>query len=214
MKIIKTDIHEKAKTLPAKPGVYMWLNSQGNIIYVGKAKNLRARVISYFREEGDGRLQLPWLMSQAADLDYIVTDSEIEALVTEANLVRAKKPRYNVRLKDDKRYPYIKITSETFPRIYLTRTIHDDGSRYIGPYTDVKSLRRTLELVHSIFPLRYCRNVLSKRKERTCLNYQIKRCSGPCMGYISPEEYNDYVDDAYRFIIGKTSISSVISKNV
>jgi len=135
--------------------------------------------------------------------DYIATDSEIEALITEANLVHAKKPKFNVRLKDDKRYPYIKITKEEVPRIYLTRTIIDDGSRYLGPYTDVKAVRRTLNLVRSIFPLRLCKGKFSsKRVRRACLNYQIGRCSGPCMGYIKLEEYNRYVEDAYRFIQG------------
>ena len=192
--------------LPSKPGVYMWLNTKKEILYVGKAKNLRARVISYFRSEGDGRPQLPWLMSKASDIDYIVTDSEMEALVTEANLVRAEKPRYNVRLKDDKRYPYIKITNEALPRIYLTRRILNDGARYLGPYTDVRAVRRTLELVHSIFPLRTCKNSLpSEKKMRACLNYQIKKCSGPCAGYIHSNDYNDYVQDAYRFILGKNN---------
>ena len=129
MKPTRKDLQKKVKSLPAKPGVYMWLDSNNKIIYAGKAKNLRARVLSYFYENSDGRPQLPWLMSKAVALDYIATDSEIEALVTEANLVRAKKPKYNVRLKDDKRYPYIKITKEAVPRIFLTRKIHDDGSR-------------------------------------------------------------------------------------
>ncbi len=204
MQSIHENIIEKVKNLPTKPGVYMWLDRDGAILYAGKAKNLRARVQSYLSETGDGRPQLPWLMSQAAALDYIATDSEIEALVTEANLVKAKKPKYNVRLKDDKSYPYIKITKEAAPRIFLTRTIRHDGSRYLGPYTDVRAVRRTLELVHSLFPLRYCRDVLpSKRKKRACLNYQIGKCSGPCVGNISLEDYNKYVDDAYRFIIGK-----------
>ncbi len=204
MKPTRKDLHKKVKSLPAKPGVYMWLDSNNKIIYAGKAKNLRARVLSYLYENGDGRPQLPWLMSKAVALDYIATDSEIEALVTEANIVRAKKPRYNVRLKDDKRYPYIKITKEAVPRIFLTRKIHDDGSRYLGPYTDVKAVRRTLKIVHTIFPLRYCRDVLSsKRKKRACLNYQIKRCGGPCMDYISLFEYNNYVENAYQFIMGR-----------
>lgn len=206
MKTLKNNLREKAEILPNKPGVYMWLDSRGKIIYVGKAKNLRNRVISYFREEGDGRAQVPWLMSRAADLDYIVTDSEIEALVTEANLARAKKPKFNVRLKDDKRYPYIKITKETVPRIYVTRKIHDDGARYLGPYTDVKAVRRILKLVHSIFPLRLCRQKLPlKQPGRACLNYQIKRCSGPCVRYITAEEYNSYIEQAYSFIQGHNS---------
>jgi len=197
-------LREKAALLPAKPGVYLWLDSRDAILYVGKAKNLRSRVLSYFREEGDGRPQLPWLMSQAAGLDYIVTDSDIEALVTEAHLIRAKKPKYNVRMKDDKRYPYIKITKEALPRIYVTRRIVDDGSRYLGPYTDVRAVRRTLELVHSIFPLRSCRHKLpSPLITRPCLDYQINRCSAPCTGNISIEDYNSYIDNAVRFILGE-----------
>lgn len=115
MKSKKNELREEIKCLPAKPGVYMWFDANNKVIYVGKAKNLRARVISYLRVDGDGRPQLPWLMSQVSGIDYIVTGSEIEALVTEANLVRAKKPKYNMRLKDDKRYPYIKITKESVP---------------------------------------------------------------------------------------------------
>ncbi|MBA7568617.1 UvrABC system protein C [subsurface metagenome] len=203
MKSVINILREKAKNLPDKPGVYLWLNSHGNILYVGKAKNLRARVSSYFRDEGDGRPQIPQLMSHVADIDYIVTDSEIEALVTEANLARAKKPKYNVRLKDDKRYPYIKITKETAPRIFITRTIIEDGSRYLGPYTDVKAVRRMVEMAHSIFPLRTCRHKLPlKQITRACLNYQMKRCSGPCCGHIGIAEYNRYVEDASRFIEG------------
>jgi excinuclease ABC subunit C len=145
-------------------------------------------------------------MLQSFDIDYIVTDTEIEALITEANLIRAEKPKYNVRLKDDKRYPYIKITAEEVPRIYLTRTLRGDGSRYLGPYTDVKAVRKMLELVHSLFPLRYCSYVLpSKTLNRACLNYQIKKCSGPCMGYITLKEYRNYVEDAYHYILGKNS---------
>ncbi len=199
-------LREKASHLPDSPGVYLWLDSYGQVLYVGKAKNLHARVLSYFRGEGDGRIQVPRLMEKVADLDYIVTGTEIEALVTEANLARARKPRYNVRLKDDKRYPYIKITREPLPRIFLTRTLAEDGSRYLGPYTDVGAVRRTLELVHAIFPLRHCRQALTGPKpERACLNYQIGRCSGPCMGYIGREEYNRLVEDAYRFIQGRNA---------
>lgn len=199
----KQTLREKAELLPAQPGVYLWLDAQRKILYVGKAKNLRTRVLSYFREDGDGRAQIPWLMSQAADLDFIVTNSEIEALVTEANLARSKKPRFNVRLKDDKSYPYIKVTRENAPRIYLTRTVTDDGSLYLGPYTDVKAVRRILDLVHTIFPIRSCSDRLpSKRIVRACLDYQIRRCGGPCMGYMSIEEYGRYVQDAVRFIQG------------
>ena len=196
-------LHEKARLLPSQPGVYLWLDAQRKVLYVGKAKNLRARVLSYFREDGDGRAQIPWLMSQAADLDFIVTSSEIEALVTEANLARSKKPRFNVRLKDDKSYPYIKVTKENAPRIYLTRTVADDGSLYLGPYTDVKAVRRILDLVHTIFPLRSCSERLpSRRITRACLDYQIRRCGAPCVGYMDLTEYSRYVEDAVRFIQG------------
>ena len=182
-------LRDKAEILPAQPGVYLWLDAHHRVLYVGKAKNLRARILSYFREEGDGRAQIPLLMSEATDLDYIVTGSEIEALVTEANLARSKKPRYNVRLKDDKSYPYIKITKEGAPRVFLTRTVRDDGSRYLGPYTDVKAVRKMLDLVHSIFPIRSCDEKLpSKRIARPCLDYQIKRCGAPCVGYVSYEQ--------------------------
>jgi excinuclease ABC subunit C len=200
------NLREKARLLPASPGVYLWLDARGTVLYVGKAKSLRNRVMSYFRDDGDGRPQIPALMEKAADLDYIVTDSEIEALVTEANLARARKPRYNVRLKDDKRYPYIRITSEPLPRIHLTRTIVDDGSRYLGPYTDVRAVRRILAHVHEIFPLRLCREAdPGANRDRACLNYQIHRCSGPCMGYIDQAAYNLLVEDAYQFIQGRNS---------
>jgi excinuclease ABC subunit C len=200
------ELYEKARNLPRNPGVYLWLDSSGKVIYVGKAKDLRARVTSYFRAEGDGRPQLPFLMSHAAGLDYIITGTEIEALVTEANMVRSQKPRYNVRLKDDKRYPFIKFTKEPVPRVLMTRSLVEDGSRYLGPYTDSKAVRKTIELVHSIFPLRFCsENITPGKKTRSCLNFQIKKCSGPCVGYINIDEYNNYVEDAYRFVIGRNN---------
>ncbi|MFA6471899.1 MAG: excinuclease ABC subunit UvrC [Candidatus Latescibacterota bacterium] len=196
-------LREKADIMPAKSGVYMFFDADHRMLYVGKAKNLRSRILSYFREEGDGRAQIPLLMSEATDIDYIVTGSEIEALVTEAKLARSKKPRYNVRLKDDKSYPYIKITKENVPRIFLTRTVRDDGSRYLGPYTDVKAARKMLNIVHSVFPIRSCDEKLpSKRITRPCLDYQIKRCGAPCAGYMDYEQYNRFVEDAYRFIQG------------
>lgn len=197
-------LKEKATLLPDRPGVYQFLNSRGQVIYVGKAKSLRIRVLSYFRSDGDGRAQVPWLMSNAADLDYIVTGTETEALLTEASLIRARQPRYNVRLKDDKRYPYIKITNEPAPRICLTRSLEDDGSRYLGPYTDVKAVRKTLAHVQRLFPLRSCKDRLPLSvNRRPCLDYQIGRCCAPCAGHITLKEYNRYVNDAVRFILGK-----------
>ncbi len=199
----KQALREKAALLPTRPGVYMFLDAHGKALYVGKAKSLRTRVLSYFREEGDGRPQIPWLMRQAAGLDYIVTNTEVEALITEANLARSRKPKFNVRLKDDKSYPYIKVTKEKAPRIYLTRTVADDGSQYLGPYADIKAVRKILDLVHSLFPIRSCVEKLpSKRIDRACLDYQIRRCGGPCVGYMSFEEYNRFIRDAVRFIQG------------
>lgn len=200
---IKKALREKAALLPAEPGVYLFLDAHRKVIYVGKAKSLRSRVLSYFREEGDGRPQIPWLMRQATDLDFIVTNSEIEALVTEANLARAQKPKFNVRLKDDKSYPYIKITKENAPRVFLTRTVTDDGGLYLGPYTDVKAAKKILELVHSLFPIRSCREKLpSKSITRPCLDYQLRRCGGPCVGCMDFEEYSRYIQDAVHFIQG------------
>ncbi len=200
---MKQALREKAELLPVQPGVYMFLDTRGKALYVGKAKSLRARVLSYFRDDGDNRAQIPWLMRQAADLDFIVTHSEIEALVTEANLARSLKPKYNVRLKDDKSYPYIKVTKEYAPRIFLTRAVTDDGSLYLGPYTDVKAVRKILDLAHTLFPIRSCAEKLpSKRISRVCLDYQIRRCGGPCAGRMSFEEYNRSIQDAVRFIQG------------
>jgi len=201
-------LQDKLEALPTKPGVYLFKDAQGKVIYIGKAKVLRNRVRSYFQ---NGRLEGPKLArlrSRIADLETIVTDSEIEALILEANLVKEYRPRYNINLKDDKSYPYIRVTNERFPRIFPTRRIVKDGSRYFGPYTDVGAMRELLKTIHRIFPLRTCNydlteEAVAKRKYKLCLDYYIKKCDGPCEGLISEEDYNRIVEQVVNFINGK-----------
>lgn len=182
-------------------------NRDGEIIYIGKAKALRNRVRSYFQEGADdGRRQFKALVSNIATLDYIVTDTEVEALILEANLIKTHKPRYNINLKDDKKYPFLKITKEPYPRLIVTRTIEKDGGRYFGPYTDVRAMRGTLEIVRRIFPIRDCAYALPQRRpERVCLSYHIKRCQGPCQDGVSEEEYNRMIDQVALFLHGKSA---------
>ena len=159
-------------------------NARGRIIYVGKAKRLSGRVRSYF-QRGEGHdLKTQKLVSSIADIDYIVTRNEVEALVLECNLIKEHRPRYNIRLKDDKRYPYIKLTNERFPRLLLVRSVENDGAEYFGPYTDVKAVRRILRLMKTVFTLRNCIGKRFVERERECLNFQIDRCLGPCTGRV------------------------------
>lgn len=181
---MKHDIPE----LPEKPGVYLFYDSQGQVLYVGKAKSLKNRVKSYFREELDSP-KTRALMRQFHHLQYMVTDTEKEALILENNLIKKHQPRYNIRLKDDKQYPYIKITDEDYPQVLLTRRVLDDGSHYYGPFTDTRSLRRMLKYINNLFLLRDC-----KRMDGPCLNYQMKICQGPCTGKISKEAYQKNVE--------------------
>lgn len=207
---ITTSLGEKLENLPKKPGCYLFKDKRGKIIYIGKAKVLRNRVRSYFQE---GRLEGPKLRrlkSKIADLEIIVTDTEMEALILEMNLIKEYKPRYNINLKDDKSYPYIRVTNERFPRIFPTRKIVRDGSRYFGPYTDVGSMKSLLKTVKRIFPIRSCNYDLSeeniaKKKYKLCLDYYIKKCDGPCEGLVSEEEYNKMVEQIVNFINGKNN---------
>lgn len=199
-------ITEKLNLLPDEPGVYLMKDADGKVLYIGKAKALRTRVRSYFQESrSDDRPQIGAMLSRVTGFEYLVTGSETEALVLEANLVREHKPKYNISLKDDKKYPYIKITKETYPRVLVTRTLKQDGGQYFGPYTNVKALRRTLKTAHRVFPLRTCAQPLPTRsEERPCLNYQIKRCVGPCQGEVSVAEYGRIVDQARLFLAGRS----------
>ena len=190
--------------MPREPGVYIMKGEDGQIIYIGKAKVLRSRVQQYFRPQAnDGRRQFRALVRSVRDLEYIVTDTELEALILESNLIKTHKPRYNISLKDDKKYPYIRITKERFPRIVVTREVVKDGSRYLGPYTDVKAMRRMLETMHRLFRIRSCHYDLPKAKVRVCLDYEIKRCDGPCEGLIVAEAYQKIIDEAVLFLTGR-----------
>ncbi len=198
-----SSIEKRLQSLPTKPGVYLFKNKQEDIIYVGKAISLRNRVRSYFRPKNQiGKTAR--LVSHIFDLDYIVTGSELEALVLECNLIKKYRPKYNVRLRDDKHYPYLRVSlDEEWPRVYITRRIFDDGARYFGPYTDSKSVWRTLDLLKKLFPYRTCNKDITGTDKRPCLNYHIHRCPGPCIGAVSREEYLAVIHQLCLFLEGK-----------
>ncbi len=203
-------IQEKLDHLPKRPGCYLFKNKKDAIIYVGKAKLLRNRVRSYFQESRAEGPKYLVLKSKIADFDIIVTDTEMEALILEMNLIKEYRPKYNINLKDDKSYPYIRVTNERFPRIFPTRRIIKDGSRYFGPYTDVGAMRELLKSVKRIFPVRSCNyhlteQVVAKRKYKLCLDYHIKRCDGPCEGLVSEADYGSMVEQIVNFINGRDS---------
>ena len=205
-KNISENLRLKLEALPKEPGIYLMKGKDGEIIYVGKAKNLRNRVRSYFRGEShDGRRQFRALVRNIADLDCIVTATEQEALILEATQIRAHKPRYNIQLKDDKKYPFIRITNEAFPRIFSTRTVVRDGSRYLGPYSNVRAMHTTLDMLRKIFPVRSCDFNLPTKGVRLCLEFHIKRCEGPCEQIVDEAEYKKTIDHAVRFLRGKNS---------
>jgi excinuclease ABC subunit C len=203
------ELKEKLDNLPWLPGVYQFKNADGRIIYVGKAKVLRSRVRSYFQKGHDHDLKTKVMVSKVADLEVIVTDTEMEALILENTLIKKLKPRYNIDLRDDKSYPYIVVTNEPFPRVYVTRKIKQDGSRYYGPYTDVKTMRYALKLVRDIFQIRSCRLPLTaeniaKKKWKVCLDYHIGKCGGPCERLVLLEEYNEMISQVEKLLQGKT----------
>lgn len=200
---------EKLASLPTGPGVYQFKNVDGKVIYVGKAQNLRSRVRQYFQKSRAADPKLDAMVEKIADVEIIVTGSEVEALMLEANLIKKLKPRYNVVLKDDKSYPYIVITNEPFPRVFVTRRIIRDGSRYFGPYADVKTMRFALKTVRDIFMIRSCNYDLTeesikKGKFKICLDYHIKKCEGPCEGLVSQEQYRTMIDHVASVLKGKT----------
>ncbi len=199
------DFEEELKKLPASPGVYLMRDQRDQIIYVGKAISLRNRVRSYFRESTTKSPKIQKMVSLIARFEYIITDSELEALVLENNLIKEHNPRYNTMLKDDKTYPYIKVTvQDEYPRIFVTREMKKDRAKYFGPYTDVQAVRETIDLINSIFMLRTCNRNLPRDigKERACLNYHIKQCTAPCQGYVTMEQYQKQVEDALDFLNG------------
>jgi len=200
-----THIANILETLPTKPGVYLMKGATGTIIYVGKAISLRNRVRSYFHASADHPPKVRRMVEQIADIDFIVTGSELEALILENNLIKKHRPRYNVRLKDDKRYPYIKITvQEDYPHIYLVRRLLDDGARYFGPYTSSKAVHATMDLLRNMFPYLSCTRKITGQDKRACLYYYIGRCAGPCIGAVTKEEYHALIDQVCLFLEGKT----------
>ncbi len=201
-------LKEKLRDLPSKPGIYQYKDKNGTIIYVGKAKNLKNRVKSYFSTKKHNA-KTTALVEKIYDLELIITDNEIEALVLENNLIKNLKPRYNINLKDDKSFPYIKITNEPFPQIYYTRDILRDGSKYFGPFTEVKSMKNTLDLLKKIFKIRSCRyfidqKVIDQKKVKLCLDFHIKKCNGPCEGLQSEIDYNKSIKQIIQILKGKT----------
>ena len=203
------DFEEELKKLPGKPGVYIMRDDKDTILYVGKAINLHNRVRSYFRKIHGRGPQIEKMVTQIARFEYIVTDSELEALVLENNLIKEDSPKYNTLLKDDKTYPFIKVTvAEKYPRILFSREMKKDKSRYFGPYTSAAAVKDTIELLNKLFKLRTCNRVLPRDigQDRPCLNYHIGQCSAPCQGYISEEQYRSQVDQALEFLNGNYKI--------
>ena len=203
----------KLKNLPSSPGVYLFKNASGKIIYIGKAKNLRNRVRTYFQNSNRLDPKTVRLVSKVVDFDLMVTESEVEALILEANLVHEHKPRYNVALKDDKHFPYIKITSEPFPRVLIVRRLEKDGATYFGPYTSSKGMRQTVIFLSRLFTIRTCNLIIPApegKSHKVCLDYHIKRCGGPCEGLQSEAEYKELVDSVAMVLSGKSK--KLISK--
>ena len=198
-------IRSLVETLPHCPGVYLMRDVGGTVIYVGKAIDLRNRVRTYFQPSSWEDTKVHAIVSEIGDLEFIVTDSELEALILEANLIKEHRPRYNVRLKDDKRYPYIKITwADPFPRVLITRRMEQDGSRYFGPFTSSAAVRQTLELLRKSFPYLTCDREIHGHDTRPCLYYDIKLCLGPCIGAVTQEEYRAMIQDLVRFLEGRS----------
>src|SRR5580698_1869299 len=199
------DFYEKIRTLPTQPGVYLYKNAEGEVIYVGKAKNLRARVRSYLLAASQANAKTGRLMREAVDLDYILVANEMEALALENNLIKQKKPRFNILLRDDKTYPYVKLTlGDRHPKVFVTRKLRKDGGAYYGPYFPGNLAHRVVELIHRSFLLPSCKLDLSRYHPRPCLQYYIKRCLGPCVENLTtPEIYREAVRDAQMFLEGR-----------
>lgn len=199
--IVEPFLAEKANKLPEQPGVYLFRDNTGEVLYVGKASSLRKRVRSYFQSGQPGKVSA--LLDRAADISFIVTENDVEALILEANLIKKYRPRYNVVLKDDKSYPYIKVTvQEEYPRVLFSRRRSRDGARYFGPYTRAGAVYETLRFLRTVFPYRSCKGTEPNRS-RTCLNYHIKRCPGPCTGQVDPKTYRQVVEALCLFLEGR-----------
>lgn len=208
-------LKEDLEAIPAKPGVYLMLDRNDKVLYVGKAASLRSRVRSYFQPSAALSPRISRMVEQVARVDFITTSSEVEALALECNLIKEHRPKYNVKLRDDKQYPWLKVTvGEDFPRVYIVRRPQKDGSRYFGPYTDAGALRETFRLLRKVFPIRTCKRkiVWGDKPQRPCLNYHIGRCPGPCTGRITPEAYRETVQDLIGFLEGRTEKLAAVLK--
>lgn len=200
------DFEEALKNLPDHPGVYIMKNSDGEIIYIGKAISLKNRVRQYFQNSRNHSPKVITMVKHIAEFEYILTDSELEALILECNLIKKHKPRYNIRLKDDKHYPYIKVTvNEEYPRVMVVRKVFKDGAKYFGPYSDAYAVRDTIQVIKKMYPIRSCNKSLEYGRvvDRPCLNYHIKRCLAPCQGNISKEDYMVLIKDVIMLLSGK-----------
>ena len=203
------ELSQKIKSIPRKPGVYLFHDESGKVLYVGKAKVLRSRVGSYFRKSSLSIPRIQNMVKKISDIEWLVTRSESEALLTEAAMIKEHEPRYNILMRDDKSYPYVRITNEPFPQVLLTRKIVNDGSRYFGPFTEVYNLRETLKVIHKIFPVRSCSylindDIIARKKISVCLDYHIRKCLGPCEGLQSQEDYSAMIEEVVRFLHGRT----------
>lgn len=210
------DFEYHLKNLPDKPGVYLMKNSLGEVIYVGKAKILKNRVKSYFQNSKNHSEKVRVMVKNISEFEYIVTDSEMEALILECNLIKKYSPKYNILLKDDKFYPFIKITiKDDYPRVFVTRNFAKDGSKYFGPYTNGAAVYETINLIYKIFPLRTCKLAIRENGEkvRPCLNYHIKKCFGPCGGHITKEEYGKMIRDIIDVLSGKETYVTKMLKD-
>ena len=200
-----TGVRNRLNRIPMKPGVYLMRGPNGEILYVGKASKLKNRIRSYFTGKTHSHPKIETLVNTLVDFEFIITESEQEALILESNLIKNHKPKFNSRLKDDKSYPFIKIdVSEKFPQVYVTRNVSNDDARYFGPYTDAGSVRRTLSLLNKLFPYRSCTKQITGSDDRACLDFHIKRCAGPCIGVVDDIEYNKIIDQVILFLEGDT----------
>ncbi|MCL2040221.1 MAG: excinuclease ABC subunit UvrC, partial [Bacteroidetes bacterium] len=207
--VVKQELLDKVNEIPALPGIYQYFNEQRKIIYIGKAKNLKNRVRSYFHSTHSHSPKTKALVEKIVDIEIIIVNSEVEALILEDTLIKKHKPRYNILLRDDKTYPYIKITNEVYPRIYITRSFVKDGAKYLGPFTELRAIKSMLYAVKNIFQIRCCKHqinkeTIAKKSMRPCLNFHISKCQAPCVGSISREEYNNNVKMAHQVLLGKT----------
>jgi excinuclease ABC subunit C len=208
------DLKARAAALPARPGIYFFKNAEGEVVYIGKARSLRDRVRSYFLPNPDEKVR--HILGETTDIDYILTDSEKEAVFLENNYVQQHQPRFNLRLKDDKSFPYLRISRrDKFPRVSFSRRVEEDGARYFGPFSPADSARKSIHLVNRAFRIRSCEDAVFRGRKRPCLDYDLKLCSGPCVGLISEEDYREDVENACLFLEGRTrDLAEVLKKRM